>query len=192
MINLNGERRGIAVYNRFEQSYILDFFNFHEGESEHRVDNAFSVFFTRDFQSMNILGIDSSENESLFLTQVDIKTTKIKIYNPHKYIGNQFKFEAEFLNNKTIEMNFTIKNANDLNFNKSRHKSAFVICMEAMLIIMSVLILIALALLIKVMRDKGSEYMATRTMMTETARVDQMISESKLRSREKDFNMGDL
>lgn len=193
VINLSGKRRGIAVYNRFLQSHIIDFFDFFEGESEYRIDHAFSTFFTRDFQSMLILGIDSTENESLYLTQVDLKTTKVCIFNPKRYIGKRFRFYVEFMNNKRIEMYFEIRNSRELNQQTAVSKSVFVMTMEGLLLVLSLVIFVALALLVKIMRDKGSEYMETRTMMTQThrARVDDILNSGHF-SRRSDFNMGEL
>ena len=72
MINLDGIKKGIVVYKRFHSAYIMDFYDFQEGDTEFRVDLAFGVFFSRDYQTMMILGIDTAENESLFITNVSI------------------------------------------------------------------------------------------------------------------------
>jgi len=143
VINIDGHRRGIAVYNRFIQSHIIDFFDFYEGESEYRVDHAFTTFFTKDFQAMKVLGIDSTENETLFLTRIDLKTLKIKVFNPVKFIDKRFKFHVGFLNGKKIEMYFLIRDLNELKCAESQNKSSFEVFMEACLIIFSLLILVA-------------------------------------------------
>jgi hypothetical protein len=139
---------------------------------------------------MKILGIDSTENETLFLTRIDLKTLKVKLFNPKKYIGEKFKFYVEFLNGKKIEMNFLIKNLNELNYSQTKKKPFFELFMEICLITFSLLILVALGILIKLMRDKGSEYMQTRTMMTENNnRVDGLSDHV---GRKDKFNLGEI
>ena len=90
-------------------------------------------------------------------------------------------------------MNFSIRSLNEMLIDQSKTKSPFVTLMEAILVTMSLLIFGALGVLIKVIRDKGSEYMETRTLMTEThnTRVDGLMSPSR-RVTSRRFNMGDV
>lgn len=193
VINMDGDNRGVALYNRFMQAYVADFYNFGESDDEYHIDFAFTCFFSSDFQMMQILGVDTTENENLLLTFLDIKTAKVVIKNPWKYIGQTFGLSVTFMNKKSIDMNFSIRSLNEMLIDQSKTKSPFVTLMEAILVTMSLLIFGALGVLIKVIRDKGSEYMETRTLMTEThnTRVDGLMSPSR-RVTSRRFNMGDV
>ena len=180
-LNVDGVKMGVGFYKRQIQSHVYGFYNFKDSIEGNTVDQVFTVYISPDQQIMNIVGLNTYNENALQRTIMNIKTPKIRLTNPPQFIKKRIIFQIEFANKKNIEMSFVLKSEKDLEFSENKGQNMLLLINKVILLILAVLIFIALGILLNNINNHPQE-MLQNLQSGNTSRVEDIIQTPDVRS----------
>ena len=179
-VNFDGKKKGIALYQRFVKSHVLDFFAFEESSFDTMVNIPMVVFISTDEQEVTILGMNTSNDTLMLKTIIELKTLKINVRDPHKYIDMKLNFDVSFLNGRKIQMNFIIRDGTQLKLEVNKSQSYLLWFMKILLTLLTLCIFGSLGYLVKIARQKNAIDPNNEMLSASSSRVDDIINPQKL------------